>query len=296
LVMFVFVAIICVKEVSRLVYISDDTLERFLKEDLPYLDLTTWVMDIGATPGKLTYFCREATVLCGTEEVARLCRKLNVQVKLSLPSGTRMAPQTTFFEAAGRAEDLHRLWKVGLNILEYASGIATRTRKLVDCITAVNPQTTLVTTRKNFPGTKELAVKAVLAGGGIPHRLGLSETVLIFGQHRNFLQGELADSIAAIKTKVCEKKVLAEAEGIEEALVWAQAGIDGVQFDKVSVAELRKYVGQLRAVNPGITILAAGGITEANAGEYAATGIDAVVTTAVYFGKPADFGTKIEPV
>lgn len=279
-----------------MLYISDETLEGFLKEDVPYLDLTTWVLGIGDYPGKLSYFCREETVLCGTEEVARICGKLQIKVELAMASGERIMPGTVFFEATGKAKDLHKLWKMGLNILEYTSGIATRTRKLVDAISTANPGTSLVTTRKNFPGTKELAIKSVLAGGGIPHRLGLSETVLIFGQHRNFLEEDLTQLIAKIQAKVCEKKILAEVENLEMAIAYSKAGIDGIQFDKVSIPELQNWVPILRKINPKLTILAAGGITESNAGDYARTGIDAIVTTAVYFGKPADFGTKIVPV
>jgi molybdenum transport protein len=278
-----------------MIYLADETIEKFIEEDVPYLDLTTWALGIGACPGKIAYYCREETVLCGTEEVTRICRKLDVTVIRSIASGETVAPNTIFFEATGPAANLHQVWKAGLNILEYASGIATRTRRLVDKITAVNPRMTLVTTRKSFPGTKELAIKAVLAGGGIPHRLGLSETVLIFEQHRNFWaeQTGLMQRITQIKAKVCEKKVLAEVAGLKEALEFSRAGIDGVQFDKVSVTQLQEWAPQLRAIRPDLTILAAGGITESNAAEYAGTGVDALVTTAVYFGKPADLGTTI---
>jgi molybdenum transport protein len=279
-----------------MLYIADETIEKWIKEDVPYLDLTTWVLGIGDCPGKLAYYCREQTVLCGTEEVRRICGKLNVEVIRSAVSGEQAEPGTVIFEAAGLAADLHKVWKIGLNILEYASGIATRTRKLTERIHAVNPRVSLVTTRKNFPGAKELAIKAVLAGGGVPHRLGLSETVLIFKQHRNFLvdQRELLAKVGEIKARLCEKKVQAEVEGLEEALALAKAGIDGVQFDKVSPSQLREWMPQLRAVRPELTVLAAGGVTENNAAEYAATGVDALVTTAVYFGKPADLGTTIE--
>jgi molybdenum transport protein len=279
-----------------MLYIADETIEKWMKEDVPYLDLTTWALGIGDCPGKLAYYCREQTVLCGTEEVRRICGKLNVEVTRSAVSGEQAGPGMVFFEASGPAADLHKVWKIGLNILEYASGIATRTRKLTERIHAVNPRVSLVTTRKNFPGTKELAVKAVLAGGGVPHRLGLSETVLVFGQHRNLLTApnQLPEKIGAIKTRLCEKKVLAEVDGLEDALVLAEAGIDGVQFDKVSPSQLREWVSQLRAIRPELTILAAGGVAESNAAEYAATGVDALVTSAVYFGKPADLGTTIE--
>jgi molybdenum transport protein len=278
-----------------LYHIADDTIERLIKEDIPYLDLTTWVLGIASEPGRLEFYNREDAVLCGTEEVERICRRLDVKVIRALPSGSALAPGETFLEAEGAAGDLHMVWKVSLNILEYCSGIATRTRRLVKKASAVNPRLAVVTTRKNFPGTKELAIKAVLAGGGFPHRLGLSETILIFEQHRNFLNGsaELIRMIPELKAKACEKKLIVEVEGVEEAVSLAKAGVDGIQFDKASPEQLRSYVKTLREIEPRIVLLAAGGVTEANIADYAATGIDAVATTAVYFGKPADMGTRI---
>jgi molybdenum transport protein len=278
-----------------MIYIADETLEKILKEDVPYLDLTTWILGIGESRGCIHFFGREDMVLCGTEEAARICQKLQLNVIKMLPSGTRTAPEEVFFEAQGTAENLHMAWKAVMNIFEYSSGIATRTRRLVDSASKVNPKINIVTTRKNFPGTKELSIKAVLSGGGLPHRLGLSETVLIFKQHRNFIgEDEFLKLIPEIKAKACEKKILAEAESLDEALRFCKAGVDGVQFDKVAAVDLQKYVVALRAVNPKLVILAAGGIHENNAEEYAKTGIDAIVTTALYFGKPADIGCRME--
>lgn len=281
-----------------MIYITDESLEKLLKEDLPYLDLSTWILEIGGRRGVLEYFCREDAVICGTEEVMRLCRKLNIEVTEFLPSGTQVTPGTVFFKGCGSAASLHMIWKVGQNILDYTSGIATRTRRLVEKAKAVNPRITIVTTRKNPPGTKELAVKGVLTGGGYLHRLGLSETVLFFKQHLNFLAdfADFIDTVPDLKAKVCEKKILVEAENLDEAVRLCKAGVDGVQFDKVPVEKLHGYVAALREINPDFKILAAGGINENNVAEYAKTGIDAVVTTAVYFGKPIDMGTRINKI
>ena len=62
---------------------------------------------------------------------------------------------------------------------DIASGIATRTSQIVKKAKAVNPSVVVVTTRKAFPGTKKVAIKAIIAGGALPHRLGLSETILV---------------------------------------------------------------------------------------------------------------------
>jgi molybdenum transport protein len=138
----------------------------------------------------------------------------------------------------------------------------------------------------------------MVAGGGFPHRLGLSETILIFKQHLSFLGGieKLCEMLKSIKAKACEKKVIVEVEGLEEAVKLCKQGVDGLQFDKVSAEELKKAVSILKNINPSIVILAAGGINESNIEEYAKTGIDAIVTTSVYYAKPIDIGCKITPI
>lgn len=276
-------------------YISDELIDRFIKEDVPYIDLTTLALGISDQKGTIQFFTREDAVLCGTEEVGKIFNRLNIELIKSKPSGTLIKKGEVFIEGKGNAEDLHIAWKVSQNILDYSSGIATKTRKLVDKISEINPNLHIITTRKVIPGTKELAIKAVVAGGGFPHRLGLSETILIFKQHLNFLGGidELIKILESVKSKACEKKVIAEVENIKQAIALCENGIDGIQFDKVSYNELKKYVDKLRNINPSIVILASGGINESNIEQYAKTGANAIVTTSVYHAKPIDIGCKI---
>jgi molybdenum transport protein len=166
---------------------------------------------------------------------------------------------------------------------------------MIDAAKGVNPLVSVVATRKNFPGTKELAIKAVVAGGGFPHRLGLSETVLIFKQHLNFLGGleGLLKMMDAVRARACEKKIIVETDNLEDAAALCRAGVDGIQFDKVPPQELKAYVGRLKEIEPRVVLLAAGGINLDNVAAYAETGVDAIVTTSVYFGKPADMGLKM---
>ena len=276
-------------------YISDELIDRFIKEDVPYIDLTTLVLGIGGQEGTIQFFSREDAVLCGTEEVIKIFNKLNIDLIKTYPSGTLIKKNEIFLEGKGNAEDLHMAWKVSQNILDYSSGIATKMKKLVDKVSLINPNLHVITTRKVIPGTKELTIKAVLTGGGFPHRLGLSETILIFKQHLNFLGGidELTKILKSVKSKACEKKVIAEIETLEQAIDLCKNGIDGLQFDKVPYDELKTNVDILRSINPSIIILASGGINESNIEEYAKTGVDAIVTTSVYNAKPIDIGCKI---
>jgi molybdenum transport protein len=279
-------------------YISDETIDRFIKEDVPYIDLTTLVLGINGQKGKIQFFSREDAVLCGTEEVVRIFNKLNINVIKTCASGSLINKNEIFLEGEGIVESLHMAWKISQNILDYSSGIATKTKKLVDKVNSINPNISVITTRKNIPGTKELAIKAVIAGGGFPHRLGLSETILIFKQHLNFLGGinGLTEILRKVKSKACEKKVIVEVEDLETAIDLCKKGVDGLQFDKLPCDTLKKNVDILRNINPSMVILAAGGINENNVEDYAKTGVDSIVTTSVYYAKPIDIGCKIEPL
>lgn len=279
-------------------FIDDAFLDRLIKEDVPCLDLTSWVLGIGPVPARIEFYSRDQAVLAATEEAQRILARLGATTCQIQASGSTVAPGQLFLAAEGPADALHMAWKVCLNLLEHASGIATRTRRLVDLVQTANPHATVVTTRKGPPGLRDISIKAVLAGGGFPHRLGLSETILIFDQHLRFLGDPacLAGRIQELKTKACEKKIVVEVDSLPQALALARAGVDGLQFDKLSVADTRRWVQQLRAAsNAPLTLVSAGGLTEANAAEYAATGVDAIATSSVYFGKPADFRVKLFP-
>lgn len=278
--------------------LPDREIERFIEEDVPYGDLTTHLLGIGAAPGHIVFSTREETTLCCTEEAARVLQKCGATLTSCMPSGTKLSADIEFLAATGSAQALHAGWKVALNLLEYASGIASRTQRIVEKCKAINPTLSVVTTRKSFPGTKKIAIKAITAGGALPHRLGLSETVLVFKQHTAFLGGleTFLGRVTELKLMARETKIIIEAATVEEALLIARSGADIVQLDKILPDELSTAVTAIRAANPNILISAAGGINEANAAKYAATGIDIIVLSSVYFGKPSDIGVTIQPV
>ena len=275
--------------------IPDSEIERFIEEDVPYGDLTTMLLGIGNEPGEIAFTTRDRTVVCCTEEAGRVLAKCGATVQFALPSGTVVESGAEILRAEGPAAALHAGWKVAMNLLEYASGIATRTATIVERARAANPGINVVTTRKSFPGTKKIAIKAIMAGGAFPHRLGLSESILVFSQHTAFLGGldVFLEELPGVKRRAPEQKILVEADSAEEALRIAAAGADVVQVDKMPALDLAALVSEIRSRFPGVAVSAAGGINAENAASYAATGIDILVLSSVYFGKPADFSTRI---
>ena len=276
------------------VYLSDLRIDNLIAEDVPYLDLTCLVLGLDEQPGRMEYYTREDCVLAGTEVVRRMAQKMECRVVDSRRDGDRISAGETFMTVEGTAGRLHQLWKVGLNTFDHLSAVATKTRGMVDAAHAVNPRCEVLTTRKSMPGAKDLLTIGVVAGGAFPHRLGLSETVLVFANHLEFLGGfdAFLQRIPDIKSRCIEKKLFVEATA-EQAPKLVCAGVDGVQFDKVPADELARLVPQLRKMNPQVTLIAAGGVNPGNAAEYAATGVDGLATTAPFSAKPLDMSVKM---
>ena len=269
-------------------------IDQLISEDVPYLDLTSEVLGVADQPGEMEYYTREDCVLAGVEVVRAIAKHLGCTVAEARTDGDRVVAGESFMELQGPASALHQVWKVGLNTFDHLSAVATKTRQMVDAAHAVNPRCEILTTRKSMPGAKDLLTLGVRAGGAWPHRLGLSETVLVFDHHMEFMGGfdAFLEQLPAIKARCVEKKLFVEA-GEEQALRLAKAGVDGIQFDKIPVDRLAGLVGELRAIDPHLTLIAAGGINPSNVADYAATGIDGVATTAPFSAKPLDMSVRM---
>lgn len=293
-------------------------LDELLLDDCPGMDLTVEMLGIGDAPGLMTFSPKADCIVSGVEEAALLLKRCELDVTRHARNGDRVRAGQLLLEARGNAAGLHRGWKITQTLMEYMSGIATRAARMADAAREVNPRVRVAVTRKNFPGAKRLCLEAAVSGGAVVHRLNLSDSVLVFAQHRVFLTekaetadainntrdagdaGDSGDALRAFARRIPEfrlalpeKKLCAEVDSPEAALLLANAGIDVVQCEKFPCPVLAEAVRDLRAVNPDILILAAGGVNGDNAADYAATGADVLVTTWPYFGKPADIKVRM---
>ena len=274
--------------------IPDSRIDQFIAEDVPYIDLTSEVLGIGAERGEMEFFTREACVLAGVPVARRIAEKCGCEITSARADGDGLAAGETFFVVRGAAADLHAAWKVCLNTFDHLSAVATKTRMMVNA-----PHCEVLTTRKSMPGAKDLLTSAIMAGGAFPHRLGLSETVLVFENHMEFMGGfdAFVEQLPNIKSKCIEKKLFVEANA-EQARTLARVsaggeGVDGIQLDKVPVDELTSLVAELREIDPRLTLIAAGGINPENAAAYAATCVDGLATTAPFSAKPCDMSARM---
>lgn len=272
--------------------LDDSDLRRLLADDVPCGDLTTESLRIGVQAARVEFRARQAMTVCAVEEATRLFELAGAAARLHAPSGAILAAGDLILDAAGSAADLHHAWKTAQTLVEWASGIASATSAIV-----VAAGIAVACTRKNVPGTKTLSAKAVKAGGGIMHRLGLSETLLIFPEHRLFLHETPAHTIERMRRSQPEKKIVIEVGTVEEALRWAAAGVDVLQLEKFTPDAVAACRTAIDANKHGTRPLlaAAGGIRADNATAYTAAGADILVTSAPYTAAPRDVQVNFMP-
>lgn len=270
--------------------ISDEYLRALLRDDCPCGDLTTEALGFGDTPAQLSFRARSRMTVCCSEEAARMFAMLGADSRVVTPSGQTVEAGTLLLEAAASAAALHQAWKVAQTLMEACSGIASAAHAMNEALLKAGWQTPVACTRKNFPGTKELAIKAIKAGGATVHRLGLSETILLFPEHLMFLHQTPAETVTHLHARLPEKKIVVEVKDAASALEWSKAGADVLQFDKFTPVAFRECLQQITTSLPAPypKFAAAGGVNARNAAEYAAAGADFLVTSAPYSAPPAD--------
>ena len=272
-------------------------LEYWISEDLGVEDLTTTALKLKGM-GEATIFARESGIVACTEEALEIYRILGAKEVKSKSTGEFVEGGSIILKVRGDLRALHAAWRLAQQVIAIFSGMATKSKILVEKAHKVNPRVVLVSTRKAYPGLRILALKAVRAGGMIPHRSGLSDSILIFRNHIRCLGGfeKLVNIIPELKRRYPFRKIGVEVDDLEQATTLTKAGVDLIQFDKLPPKELSEAVMKLKEMKSELVIAAAGGIDEHNIEDYARTGVDLIVTSAPYYAHPLDMGTEITPI
>lgn len=270
--------------------IPDEELMRILLDDCPFGDITTQGLGIGRVPARALLAARDDMTLAGVEEAARMFALCGAEARIINASGASIAAGTPILAVTGTGGALHRGYKMAQTLLEILGGIATAARAIVQAAQAQRPECRVVCTRKHMPGIKRWAVKAIEAGGASPHRLGLSDSILVFDEHWALIEphGSEVGFIARLRASAPERKVAAEASTVERAIALARAGADIVQADKLAPEALAGIAREFATMTPRPLLAAAGGINPGNAATYAASGADLLVTSAPYYAPPRD--------
>ncbi|QOG13278.1 ModD protein [Arcobacter sp. FWKO B] len=270
-------------------------MQDLIQEDIGLFDLTTLGLEIGDKKGSMSFTSKHDCIICGIEYVKQILEYLSIEHKIYVKDGQSVKAKELLISCQSDASKLHKAWKISQNLLEYLSGISTYTYSMTKKAKEINPNIEIATTRKNFPNTKELMTKAVVCGGGTIHRLGLYDSILVFGNHLEFLKekNELETKFISLKNKFGEKKIAVEVDDLNQANFFASLGADILQCEKMSFDELRMCV-ELKKLYPSLLVSATGGINLDNIEKYVKTGVDFIVTSSPYHAKPADIKVRME--
>ncbi|ASJ03838.1 carboxylating nicotinate-nucleotide diphosphorylase [Thermococcus barossii] len=247
---------------------------QFIEEDAPFGDVTSEAVIPEELNAKAVILAKGEGIIAGVEEAKALFEHFGVKVDVKKRDGEEVRKGDTILELEGNARAILLVERTALNVMGRMSGIATEVRKLVEKVKAVNPKIRVAGTRKTL--LRLIDKRAILIGGGEPHRFSLSDAVLIKDNHLALVP--LEEAIRRAKAFSAYKVVEVEVETLEDALKAAKAGADVVMLDNMKPEEIAEVLEALKreGLRERVKIEVSGGITPENIAEYAGLDIDVI--------------------
>jgi nicotinate-nucleotide pyrophosphorylase (carboxylating) len=271
---------------------ADDVITRALEEDLGVAgDVTTLATVPASAVAAANLVARQEGVIAGLAVAARVFQiggQGRVLVEYGSADGARVAPGEVLATARGPVRDLLTAERTALNLLGHLSGIATLTRRWVDAVEGTGAR--IRDTRKTLPGLRALEKYAVRMGGGVNHRMSLSDAALVKDNHIA-AAGGIVPAFAAVRAAYPGLPLEVEADTVEQARAVIDAGADLVLLDNMAPHEMRSVVeyaaGRAR-------LEASGGLRLENAREVAESGVDYLAVGALTHSAPVlDIGLDL---
>ncbi len=246
-------------------------LEHFIEEDTGYNDVSSGIIPDCKAQAEIV--ANEDGIIAGLAEATQVFEYFDVLSTTDLNDGSPIKKNDVLLTLDGGARSILRAERLALNFLGRMSGIAALTRKYVELAGGVR----IAGTRKTTPGFRKFEKKAVIAGGGDPHRFNLSDAVIIKDNHLAVLGLEKAVK-AAKRMASFTQKIEVEVENVEDAVRAAFLGVDIIMFDNMTVDKIEQSIGAIteKGLRKGIILEASGGISLENLAEYASTGVDVI--------------------
>jgi len=253
----------------------DTFIKNAIAEDLGDGDHTSLSTIPSGSVGKAKLLIKEDGILAGVELGLEIFRQVDPSLKteIFLNDGDAVKYGDIAFTVEGSSHAILLAERLVLNCMQRMSGIATKTNRIVQLLQ--NYDTRLLDTRKTTPGIRYLEKWAVRIGGGVNHRIGLYDMILIKDNHVDYAGG-IANAITAANTYLAaqgkELDIEIEVRNLDELdQVLTQGKVNRIMLDNFSFADLRKAV---QLIDHRYTTEASGGITEKNITEYAECGVD----------------------
>ena len=257
---------------DKLIY---DSLKLAFAEDIGDGDHTTLCCIPATEMGKSQLIIKEDGVLAGVEMARRVFKAFDPELKMTvfIEDGAEVKKGDIAFVVEGKVQSLLQTERLMLNIMQRMSGIATTTRKYVKQLEGT--KTHVLDTRKTTPGMRMIEKEAVRIGGGMNHRIGLFDMILLKDNHVDFAGGiskAITRAHEYLKEKGKNLKIEIEVRNfdeLEEAL--QTGGVDRIMLDNFTPENTREAV---RRVAGRVELESSGGITFDTLRDYAECGVD----------------------
>ena len=260
----------------------DELIDLAFAEDIGDGDHTTLCCIPDTAMGKSRLLIKEPGILAGVEIARKIFHRFDPDLKMTvyIEDGTAVKPGDVAFVVEGRVQSLLQTERLMLNVMQRMSGIATMTHRYVKKLEGLH--TRILDTRKTTPGMRMLEKEAVKIGGGVNHRIGLFDMILLKDNHVDFAGG-IENAISRchdyLKAKGKDLKIEIEVRNLDELKeVMRVGGVDRIMLDNFS-PELTKEA--VKIVGGKYEIESSGGITFDTIRDYAESGVDFVSVGAV---------------
>ncbi len=264
-----------------------------LAEDLGVGDRTSEALVPAFARARGRLRAKQGLVVCGLPLLERVFRRLgDVHVSVEAAEGTEAAPGQVLATLEGHARTLLAGERVALNLLQHLCGIATLTRAYVK--RAQGTSLVVRDTRKTLPGMRALAKYGVRTGGGMNHRLGLDDAILVKDNHLALVGGDLAAAVRQARAAAPALPVEVECRTLDEVERAVAAGPDLILLDNMRAETIASAV---RLVAGRVPLEVSGGVTREHLPALAALGVQLVAVGALTHSAPAaDLNLKLEPL
>ena len=266
-----------------------------LAEDVGAGDITTNAAVPADMSAQAAMVAREPCVVAGLPLVMAVFAECDPRLRVEplVADGARVTPATTVCRLTGLARGILIGERTALNFLQRLSGVATLTAEFVAAVAGT--RAVILDTRKTTPTLRRLEKYAVAVGGGLNHRLGLYDAMMVKDNHRAILArlgpAALAEAVARVRRDHPRAPVIIEADSLTDVETALAAGADQVLLDNMTCDEMREAVA---LVAGRAKTEASGGVRLDNVAEIAATGVDCISVGALtHSARAIDFSLEI---
>ena len=228
---------------------------------------------------------RQDLVVCGTDVIHALYSRIDKKINADIlkEDGSFVKKGTVIAKVSGKAASVMKGERIVLNFLQRMCGVATMTR---DYVKALGDKVKLLDTRKTLPGYRMLDKYAVKCGGGVNHRMGLYDMVMIKDNHKEVCGG-VVNALRSIRKNLKDYRIEVEADTLDEVKAAAAEGCDVIMLDNMDNAAVEVAAREIRRLDPSIKIEVSGGITIERLISLGKLDIDYVSTGAITHSAPA---------